>query len=83
MACVFEANGTLIETETEIAVGDLPMPALTYLRKNYTAQPKEAEKIVKADGTVTYEAEMKGKDVIFSDRGAFLKEETDEAKDKD
>jgi hypothetical protein len=38
--------------------------------------PKKA-KITKADGTVNYEAEVDGKDVIFNSIGKFLKEAKD------
>lgn len=38
---------------------------------------KEGAKITTADGTVNYEAEVDGKDVIFDTNGKFLKEVKD------
>jgi hypothetical protein len=37
----------------------------------------EAARITKANGETNYEAEIKGKDVVFDAKGKFLKEEKD------
>jgi hypothetical protein len=72
---LFDANGSLIETEVEIEVNQLPKGVLEYVAKNYQGQKiKEAAKITDAKGVVTYEAEIKGKDLIFDSNGNFIKE---------
>jgi Putative beta-lactamase-inhibitor-like, PepSY-like len=75
MSALFEATGTMTESEMDIKVSDLPASVLTYVKKHYKGKPiKEGAKITKADGTVNYEAEVAGKDVIFDATGKFLKE---------
>ena len=46
---------------------------LVYILKNTLGKIKEAAKIVNADGTITYEAEVKKGDVMFDQNGNFLK----------
>lgn len=72
---LFEANGQMAESEVEIAVKDLPPASQEYVKKHYPGQPiKEAAKITAANGTVTYEAEIKGMDILFDAKGNFIKE---------
>lgn len=73
-SAVFDCNGKLIETEVEIAVSKLPESALAYMQTNYKSEKvKEAAKITDSKGIITYEAEIKGKDLIFDNNGKFLK----------
>ncbi len=73
-SATFNAAGTLQATEKAILDYALPNRALDYLRKNYAgATIDEAAEITLADGTTNYEAEVKGVDVMFDDRGGFLK----------
>jgi hypothetical protein len=66
MSAVIDKNGTIVETETDIPVTDLPKSAQDYMKKNYPATKiEEAAKIVKANGDINYEAEVHHKDVIF------------------
>lgn len=75
---LLDAQGNILETETEIAVSELPKKASDYVTEHYKGQSvKEAAKITDAKGTVTYEAEIKGKDLIFDAAGTFLKETKD------
>ena len=75
MSALFEANGTMTESEMDIKVGDLPASVQAYVKDHYKGKNiKEGAKITKADGTVNYEAEVDGKDVIFDSNGKFLKE---------
>jgi hypothetical protein len=75
MSALFEENGMMTESEMEIKVAELPAPASAYIKANYvSATVKGAAKITKANGEVNYEAELKGKDVIFDATGNFLKE---------
>jgi hypothetical protein len=75
MSALYEANGTMTESEMDIKVSDLPASVLAYVKENYKGKKiKEGAKITKSDGTVNYEAEVDGKDVIFDATGKFLKE---------
>ncbi|HEV8284873.1 MAG TPA: hypothetical protein VGQ09_11225 [Chitinophagaceae bacterium] len=76
MSAVIEKNGTIVETETMIAVSELPQIVKTYMKEHYgNMKVKEAAKIVKANGEVNYEAEISHKDVVFDGNGKFVKEE--------
>lgn len=78
MSALYLPNGTMTETEVDIKVSDLPAAALAYVKEHYKGKSiKEGAKITKADGTVNYEAEVNGKDVIFDANGKFLKEAKD------
>lgn len=77
-SATFTADGTLLETETEIEVSALPNTAQQYISQHYSGYTiKEAARITDHKGVVTYEAEVKKKgesmDVIFSENGAFVK----------
>ncbi|MES2382006.1 MAG: PepSY-like domain-containing protein [Bacteroidota bacterium] len=74
-SALFDVDGNLIETEVEIKLSELPNGVLAYIKTKYTGQKvKEAAKITDAKGTVTYEAEIKGKDLLFDSNGQFIKE---------
>lgn len=76
---LIDASGIIIETEAEIGVDALPSTVKDYVSKNYPGKKiKEAAKITDAEGTVTYEAEVKGKDLIFDSNGNFIIEKKDE-----
>jgi hypothetical protein len=70
----YDTSGKLIETEVEIETSDLPAPIMEYVKNNYKADKvKEASKITDANGIVTYEAEVKGVDLIFDSKCNFIK----------
>ena len=79
MSANFSADGKWLETETEIAAGELPQAVRDYVKSNFgNKKIKEAAKIRKADGTTVYEAEVKGQgDLIFDAEGKFLKADKD------
>ncbi len=77
MSVLYNANGSVEETEMEIPVSQLPAAATSYLTEHKMGKIGEAAKITKANGEVNYEAEVKGKDVIFDAAGKFLKEVKD------
>src|SRR5437762_10463627 len=78
MSAVIEKNGTIVETETDIHVSDLPKAVHDYMKKHYAGTKiKEAAKIVKSNGEVNYEAEVDHKDVIFDANGKFIREAKD------
>ena len=75
MSAMFKPDGSFTESEMDIKVTELPASVLLYLKQHYTGKTiKEGAKITKADGTVNYEAEVSGKDVIFDANGRFIKE---------
>ena len=76
MSALFGPDGKLIETEEEIAIGDLPATIVNYVSKNLSGKKiKEASKITDAAGKVSFEAEVDGKDYIFDASGNLLKSE--------
>jgi len=78
MSAVIDKNGTIVETETNIPVIDLPKAVQDYMKKHYAGTKiEEAAKIVKANGDVNYEAEVHHKDVVFDSNGKFIKEGKD------
>ena len=75
---VFDTQGNLKETETEIAVSGLPKTVTDYVGKNYAHYKiTEGAKIVEANGSIMYEAEVKKGtkkfDLIFDSAGAFIR----------
>ena len=78
MSVIIDPNGNFIETETDIKPTELPSPVLVYLKEHYKDKAiKEAAMITKADGTITYEAEVPGMDLIFDANGKFIKQVKD------
>lgn len=67
---VYTAKGVLMETETAIKSNELPAVILAKLKGNKIA---EAAKITKADGSIRYEAEVNGKDLLFDLSGNPVK----------
>ncbi|MEN6568867.1 MAG: PepSY-like domain-containing protein [Rikenellaceae bacterium] len=69
----FDANGTMKEIENEITMSDLPQAVQNYLKQNNLENKvKEIAKIVDANGVITYEAEVKNKDLIFDNQGNII-----------
>lgn len=78
MSALFEANGTMTESEIEITINELPAAATSYIKTNHKgAVIKSAAKITRSNGEVNFEAEVHGKDIIFDNNGKFLKESDD------
>jgi hypothetical protein len=78
VSCVVNSSGTIIETETEIQIAELPAAATAYMKKHYAHQKlKNAAKLIDDKGAVTYEAALAHKDVIFDQDGKFIKESKD------
>jgi hypothetical protein len=78
MSVVIDENGTIVETETDIPVADLPTTVQDYIKQHYQGMViKEASMITKENGEVNYEAEVDDKDVVFDSNGKFIKEEKD------
>ncbi len=78
MSAVYTAKGVLQETEHEMKVTELPAQVSVYMKEHYKGiVVKSAAKITKADGSINYEAAIKGKDVLFNANGKFIKEAKD------
>lgn len=78
MSAVIDVKGTLLETETEIPVSELPSTVKAYISQHYkSATVKEAALMKKANGDVVYEAEVNHKDILFNNKGEFIKEQKD------
>jgi len=77
MSATYDAKGNWLETETDIDVKNLPAPVVSYIKEHYNgAAIKEAATLKTPEGN-RYEAEVKGKDILFDENGKFLKEEED------
>ena len=74
LSLVIDAKGTVLETETTIAVSSLPESVRSYVTKHHAGKSiKEAAEIVDAKGQKRYEAEVGGKDLLFDEKGGFIK----------
>lgn len=70
----YSAQGLFLESEAPINPAELPKEVTAYVSSHYkNAKIKEAAKITNAKGTVTYEAEINGKDLIFDSKGNLVK----------
>ena len=78
ISVLYQADGIKKESEVSIKESELPATVLNYIKANYNGKKiQESAKITKADGTINYEAEVEGKDIIFDSKGKFLKEAKD------
>ena len=78
MSVTYDGKGTLLEAETEMAISQLPASVAAYIEKNYAGQKiKHASAIKMSNGTLNFEAEVNGKDLIFDRSGKFIKESKD------
>ena len=79
MSVTYSANGMKQETETSLKVTELPKNVISYVAQKKYGKIKEAARIVKADGSVVYEAEVNKGDLLFNENGSFqsLKVEKD------
>src|SRR3954453_4245754 len=69
----FTPTGIFVEFEKAIPINKLPAAVITYVKEHENgAKIKEAAIITDANGKVSYEAEVKGKDLIFDENGKFL-----------
>jgi len=55
---------------------DVPVAVAAYVKVHYPgAKITEAGKVTDAQGKMSYEAEVKGKDLVFDEQGNFIKED--------
>ena len=71
---VFTPDGSFVEQVVAIPVNTLPPGVATYVKAHYPgAKITEAGKVTDAMGKTSYEAEVKGKDLVFNEKGEFVK----------
>ena len=74
MSVVFTPAGVFVEQVEAISPTAMPANATSYLQNHYAGKKvAEAGKVTDAAGKITYEAEIKGTEIIFDDKGAFIK----------
>jgi uncharacterized protein YicC (UPF0701 family) len=74
MSVLMDAQGNILETETDITVSALPKMVQEYLAKNLKGKKiSEAAEIVDAKGVKKFEAEVGGKDYLFDEKGNLIK----------
>jgi hypothetical protein len=74
MSVEFSPAGTFIEQVVAISPSELPAGVATYVKQHYKGvKITEAGKVTDAKGTTMYEAEVHGKDLLFDEKGNFLK----------
>lgn len=72
----FSPAGEFIEIVKAIPVSQLPAPVLAYVKEHYKgAKITEAGKVTDAHGKISFEAEVNKKDIVFDEKGAFVKAE--------
>lgn len=78
MSMVMDEKGTLLESETEIPVEELPAATIAYMKEQHpSSKIEEASKITDNKGAISYEVDIKGKELMFDQNGLFLKEAKD------
>jgi|HubBroStandDraft_4_1064222.scaffolds.fasta_scaffold282313_1 hypothetical protein len=75
-SALFTPSANFVEIVVSIPINQLPASVAPYVNKNYNgAKIKEAGKITDASGKHMFEVEIKGKDLIFDEKGVFIKED--------
>jgi hypothetical protein len=73
---VFTPAGVFVEIVKSIPVSTLPKTIAPYVTTHYKgAKIKEAGKVTDAAGKTMYEAEIKDGDLIFDEKGNFIKKD--------
>ena len=70
----FTPSGVFIEIVDNIPISSLPAGVASYVSKHYNTRIREAGKLTDAQGKLSYEVEIKGKDLAFGLNGKFEKE---------
>lgn len=74
MSVQFTPTGNFLEQVAAISPSKLPAGVAAYVKQHYNgAKINEAGKITDAKGNTMFEAEVKGKDLVFDEKGNFLK----------
>lgn len=71
---LFTPSGVFVEQVVAIPVAQLPAGIGGYVHAHYPGTKiKEAGKVTDAEGRTRYEAEVKGKDMLFDEKGNFIR----------
>ena len=71
---LFTPAGAFVEEVDAIPVAQLPSAVAEYVKANYNgAKIREAGRVTDAAGKKMFEAEIKGKDLVFDETGKFIK----------
>ena len=72
----YTPSGNFVEIENEIPVSSLPKAVTDYVKEHYKgAKITEAGKVTDAQGKKFFEAEVNHKDLVFDEKGNFVKSE--------
>ncbi len=77
MSATFTPDGTLQETETDIKISELPAAVTGWVKANRKGASIKEAAVIERGNQKLYEAEVKGKDLLFDTNGKFVKEEND------
>jgi hypothetical protein len=70
---LFTPSGDFVEMVIAMPVNSLPAAVATYVHAHYPgAKITEAGKVTDAKGKISYEAEVKGKDLRFDENGRLI-----------
>ena len=84
---LYDAQGNILETETEIIVSEL-LPAITdYIRQNYSDYKIEEASKEESQESTFFELEIEGNnqeiEVLFDSNGKFIEQKIEEDDEKD
>src|ERR1700743_3751698 len=71
----FTPAGGFVQLVQAIKISDLPAGVDSYVNNQYKTKIKEAGRVTDAAGKTMYEAETKAGDLIFDEKGNFLKKD--------
>lgn len=72
----FTPSGNFIEIVNAIQISELPNGVSSYVKQHYNgAKITEAGRVTDAKGKISYEAEVNKKDLVFDEKGNFIKAE--------
>ena len=75
-SAVFTPSANFVELVQAIPISQLPASVAPYIKQHYKgAKINEAGKVTDASGKHMFETEIKGKDLIFDEKGVFIKED--------
>ncbi len=75
-SAVFTPSANFIEIVVAMPISELPATIAPYIAKHYKGMKMlEAGKVTDAAGKHMFEVEIKGKDLIFDEKGIFIKED--------
>jgi hypothetical protein len=72
----YTPQGNFVEIVVAIPVSQLPAAITAYVKANYSrAKITEAGRVTDAAGKIRYEAEVRGKDLLFDENGNIVKKD--------